>query len=98
MRLLVAAAVAIGLAAPQPDRARVLADMRQALGGEHAIAGVQAFSVSGSGPRTPAGHPPGASVAWTAVLPDRVVRVRRLWTPWGNHVETDGFRGDTRIY
>jgi len=76
----------------------VLADMRQALGGDAAITAVQAFSVSGSESHNFDGNLSSLSIEWTAVLPDRFVRVRRLSMPIGaDEVTTDGFRGDSRI-
>src|SRR5262245_26725434 len=97
MRALVAAILALGIPVFQPDAARVLADMRQALGGDAAIAAVQAFSVSGSEATNLDGHVASAGVEWIALLPDSFVRVRRISTPWGNNVDVLGFRGDARI-
>lgn len=101
MRLLATvSAVLIGatLAAQQaPDAGRVLADMRQALGGDAAIAAVQAFSATGSESRNVNGHTGTADVEWVCQLPDRFVRVRRLMSPAGETIETDGFNGDAHI-
>jgi len=97
MRSLVAAAIVLGIPATQPDAARVLADMRQALGGDAALAAVQAFAVSGSESHNIEGHLSSASIEWTAALPDSFVRVRRLVTPVGSDVMASGFRGDARI-
>lgn len=89
---------ALTQAQPAPDAARVLVDMRQALGGDAAIAGVQAFSAAGSESRNLNGHTSGADVEWICQLPDRFIRVRRLPTLRGETVETDGFNGDARIH
>src|SRR5262245_33142710 len=97
MTVLIAVAVALGMPALQPDAARVLADMRQALGGDAALAAVNAFSVSGSESRHVAGDM-GADIEWMALLPDSFVRVRRPSSQWVNAVETDGFRGDALIH
>jgi len=97
MRLLVAAAIALGIPATQPDAARVLADMRQALGGDAAIAAVQAFSVSGTESHNFGGRVTSARIEWTAVLPDSFVRVSRTSTPRHSDVTASGFRGDARI-
>jgi hypothetical protein len=81
-----------------PDAARVLADMRQALGGDAAIAAVRTFSVSGTESRSFRGHSSTVSVEFHAELPDKFVRVRRIATPFsGDNVETDGFNGDARV-
>jgi len=69
--------------AVQPDAARVLADMRQALGGDTALAAVQAFSATGSQTTNLEGHTAGADIEWICALPDRFIRTRRLGTPYG---------------
>ena len=97
MRAVIAAALALGLGALQPDAARVLADMRQALGGDAAIAAVQAFSVSGTESHNFGGHVSSASLEVMVVLPDSFLRVRRMSTPLGNDMMASGFRGDARI-
>lgn len=97
MRAAIAAALALGLGAVQPDAARVLADMRQAIGGDAAIAAIQAFSVSGTESHNFGGHVSSASLEWMVVLPDNVVRVRRMSMPFGSDMMASGFRGDARI-
>jgi len=96
-RSFVAAAIALGIPAMQPDAARVLADMRQALGGDAAIAAVQAFSVSGTESHNFGGRGSSEDLEWTVALPDSVVRVRRMSTPPSGDVMISGFRGDARI-
>jgi len=84
-------------AQPAPDAAKILADMRQAVGGDAAIGAVQTFSAKGSQTREIAGHSFGADVEWACALPDRFVRIVRVPSPWGSNVEADGFSGDVRI-
>jgi hypothetical protein len=89
---------AIASHAQTPDAARVLADMRQALGGDAAIAAVQAFSVDGMETRTIADHSASSNVEFTCVMPDRCVKVRRVPDPFGGEtIETYGFNGDVHI-
>src|SRR5262245_43687473 len=97
MRAAIAAVLAVGLGAVQPDAARVLADMRQAIGGDAAIAAIQAFSVNGTESHNFGGHVSSASLEWMVVLPDSFLRVRRMSTPVGNDMMANGFRGDARI-
>jgi hypothetical protein len=94
-RALVAVTLALGIPVLQPDAARVLADMRQALGGDAAIAAVTAFSISG---HDSSDGGAGADVEWFALLPDNFVHVRRVSSQWFHAVETDGFRGDALIH
>ena len=83
---------------PAPDATRVLADMRQALGGDAALNAVQAFSVDGVETRTMADHTASANVEFACALPDRCIKVRRIATPFGGDtVETYGFNGDAHI-
>ena len=77
MRVVVAVLVALGMPALQPDPARVIADMRQALGGDAALAAVRSFSVEVSESLKLDGVSVNLSTEWSAVLPDSVVRVRR---------------------
>jgi hypothetical protein len=79
------------------DAARVLADMRQALGGDSALSAVQAFSVDGTETRTIADHAASADVEFSCALPDRCVKLRRIVDPFGATLETHGFNGDARI-
>jgi len=100
--LIVACVVStVGIAAaqqPAPDAARVLADMRQALGGDAALNAVQAFSVDGVETRTMADHTASADVEFVCALPDRCIKVRRIATPFGGDtVETYGFNGDAHV-
>ena len=97
MRSAIVAAVALGATAFQPDAQSVLAGMRQALGGEAAIAAVQQFSVSGSESIHIDGRTTDASIEWMCALPDKYVRVRRVVTPFSRWVHTYGFNGDVRI-
>jgi hypothetical protein len=85
------------LLVPQPDAARVLADVRQALGGDAAIAAVQAFSVTGTQATNLDGRTAGADIEWICALPDRFIRTRRIGTPFGTDVDTVGFSADARI-
>jgi hypothetical protein len=88
-----------GVAAAQsPDAARMLAEMRQALGGDAALNAVQAFSVDGVETRRMADHTASADVEFACALPDRCIKVRRIATPFGGDtVETYGFNGDAHI-
>jgi hypothetical protein len=97
MRSALTVTIALAVTALQPDPARVLADMRQALGGDAAIAAVQAFSVTGVETRSFDGHTSSADVEFACVLPDRYIKVRRIAMPFGDTVETHGFNGDTHI-
>ena len=100
-RVLLAAVLTTSLAAsqPAPDSARVLADVRQALGGDAAIAAVRSFSVSGTESRNLGGHSATAGVELYAELPDKFVQVRRITTPFsGDNVDTAGFNGDARVW
>jgi len=92
-------ATTAGVAAAQaPDAARVLADMRQALGGDAALSAVQAFSVDGMETRTIADHTASAGVEFVCALPDRCVKIRRIAAPFGaDTVETYGFNGDAQV-
>jgi hypothetical protein len=97
MRSAIAAAVVLGVTAFQPDAQSVLADMRQAIGGEAAIAAVQGFSVNGTESTNFDGRTADARVEWMCALPDKYVRVRRVATPFSQSVHTQGFNGDARI-
>jgi len=84
---------------PAPDASRVLADMRQALGGDAAIAALHTFSVSGSEQRSMPGGPTfGVGIEWFCELPDRFIRVRRSSTPWGDDINEDGFNAGQWIH
>jgi hypothetical protein len=100
VRVLLAATLTAHVSASQPptDAARVLADVRQALGGDAAIAAVRSFSVSGMEDRSFGGRSATASIELVAELPDKFVMVRRVPTPFsGDNVETHGFNGDARV-
>jgi hypothetical protein len=97
MRFALGVTIALAVTALQTDPARVLADMRQALGGDAAMAAVQAFSVTGVETRSFDGHTSSADVEFACVLPDRYIKVRRIAMPIGDTVETHGFNGDTQI-
>lgn len=86
-------------AQPAPDATRVLADMRQALGGDAALAGIQAFSATGTETRTVGGRSFSKDVEVLCALPDRFVRVRRSSGPFNDLItEADGFSGDALIH
>jgi hypothetical protein len=98
-RVLLVAALTIAASQPAPDAARVLADMRAALGGDAAIAAVRSFSVTGTESRNLGGHSATAGVELYSELPDKFVRVRRIATPFGgDNVDTAGFNGDARVW
>lgn len=90
--------IALAVTALQTDPARVLADMRQALGDDAAIAAVRAFSVTGVETWTFDGNAQRAYVEFACVLPDRYVKVREIASPFEKNVETDGFNGNTPIH
>src|SRR5262245_10997126 len=81
----------------QADDARVLADMRQALGGDAAIAALQAFSVSGSETHSAGGHSASSDIQILCALPDRFLHVRQWSSPIGTTREEYGFNGSERI-
>src|SRR3954464_11368702 len=96
--LTLAVLLTTGIVAQPTDVSRVLADVRQALGGEAALAAVRAFGVDGMETRHMGDHSSSADVEFVCALPDRCIRVRRISTPFGGDVvETDGFNGDARI-
>jgi len=97
MKTAMSALAALAFSMSQPDAARVLAEMRQAIGGDSAIAAVLAFSVRGSESRNFDGRTGGGDIEWICALPDRFLRVRRVGSPFGISVEADGFNGDARI-
>lgn len=82
--------------AGQLDATTVLADMRQALGGE-AIAAVRAFSVKTTEERFIFDRSLSTRVEWMCVLPDRFIQVRRLPTLSTPLTQTRGFQGDEVI-
>jgi hypothetical protein len=89
--LLIAALLTRGLDSPRtPDAARVLADMRQALGGK-AIDAVETFSVEGSVHRPFRQLTLTSDIEWLCVLPDRFIQVRRVRSQYS---DTSGFNGD----
>jgi hypothetical protein len=99
--VLVAVAVVVEAAAMSsqaPDAARVLADMRQALGGDAALNGVKTFSVDGSESRNIGGSRRiESNIEMLCALPDRFIYAR---TQTGIPFEitiTDGFAGDDPI-
>jgi hypothetical protein len=95
---LLVAAVVTGLtaAAQSADATRVLADMRQALGGE-ATAAVRAFSVETTEERFVLGRSMASNIEWVCVLPDRFIQVRRFQGRSGEMTRTTGFSGDHPI-
>ena len=99
--VLLAMVVFAGRSTPaQPgDATRVLAEMRQALGGDAAIAAIRTFSVDGSESRSLGGQASTAGVAFYAELPGKFVKVRRVATPFAtDHVHASGFNGDARVW
>jgi hypothetical protein len=76
MRSMITVLVLIGvLQSPSTDAARVLADMRQALGGDAAIAAINAFSATGSESRNLNGHVTNADVEWRPTV--SMIRIGR---------------------
>jgi hypothetical protein len=95
--LFIAALFTRGIVALQPPEATaVLAEMRQALGGE-AIAAVRAFSVETTEERFVLGRSMTTRVDWTCELPDRFIQVRRWQGRSGEMTRTTGFSGDHLI-
>ena len=79
------------------DATRVLADMREALGGD-AIIGVRAFSVETAEQLYVVDRALNTDVEWVSVLPDRFIQVRRLKNQLVDLTMTMGFTGDEPIY
>jgi hypothetical protein len=82
---------------PASAASQVLADMRQALGGDAAIAAVRSFSVDGSESHSIGGHTAGGGVEFISVLPDRFLHLTRVDSPFGTSVNEYGFNGNERI-
>ena len=103
LRAIVIVALGLLMAAAQaevqaPDAARVLAGMRQALGGEAALTAVRAFSVDGMETRALADHSFTNGVEFACILPDRCIKVQRIANPFGgDSLETHGFNGDAQV-
>jgi hypothetical protein len=100
MRLFAAGCVlitSVATAQSASDASRVLGEMRQALGGDAAIAAVKSFSVEGSESHSVGGHNAGGGVEFLCVLPDRFLHVTRLDSPFGTTVNELGFNGNERI-
>ena len=96
--IVVAAAVLTLAAAPQgPDAARILAEMRQAIGGDAAIAAVQGFSVTGTESHSVSGRTASSDVEFLCALPDRFLHIRRWADPIGSTTDEQGFNGNDRI-
>src|SRR5262249_39173579 len=81
----------------QPDAARVLAEMRQAIGGDSAIAAVLALSVRGAASRHFDRRTGGGGNRGGCALPRRFLPVKRGGAPFARTVGGDGFNGDARI-
>ena len=101
-RLIVACVVStVGIAAaqqPAPDAARVLADMRQALGGEAALNAVQTFSVGGSLRANMGERLVDWDIELLCELPDKCIRERtQTGIPGGGFTMTDGYSGSDPI-
>jgi hypothetical protein len=93
-RVLLVATLTTQIPAPHPpDAARVLADMRQALGGD-ALKSVETFSVKGSEERFFGEFRTNAQLEWVGILPDRFIEERRLA---GSTTITTGFNGDAVV-
>ena len=93
-RVLLAAVLTTPLAASQPsDAARVLAEMRSALGGQ-AIDAIKGFSVTGDEERTLGDRKTRTRLEWVCVLPDRFIYVREEKTSFIRTVDTTGFNGN----
>jgi len=88
----------LSTSAQSGDATRVLAEMRQALGGDAAIAAIRTFSVDGSESSNFGNGSSTAGVAFYAELPDKFVKVRRTSAPFvGDYVHASGFNGDARV-
>ena len=97
MKTAICVAGGVALMVLQPDAARVLADMRQALGGDAAIAALKSFSVSGSESHSLGGFTSSSDIEFLCALPDRFLHVRRWSSSIGGGTEEWGFNGDARI-
>ena len=98
-RFVVAVGVVLAIASdPQaPDAARVLAEMRQALGGAEALANVKGFSLNGSLTRNLGERSIQSDVELICQLPDKCLRVtRQLGGPISPTI-ADGYNGDDPI-
>jgi hypothetical protein len=98
------AAVAAGLllivqaVQPPPDAARVLADMRQALGGDAALNAVQTFSVDGSLRANMGERLVDWDIELLCELPDKCIRARtQTGIPAAGITMTDGYNGTDLI-
>ena len=101
-RLIVACVVStVGIAAaqqPAPDAARVLADMRQALGGEAALNAVQTFSVGGSLRANMGERLVDWDIELLCELPDKCIRERTQTGILSAGITmTDGYSGSDPI-
>lgn len=96
------AAVLLAGAAQAPDAARaldgarVLAQMRQAIGGD-ALDSVQGFSVKGSESRNLGFARATQDGEWIYVRPDRFIHVRTSTSPFGRITDTTGFNGNALV-
>jgi hypothetical protein len=95
-RVLLVAALTTPLAAyqPAPDASQVLADMRQALGGD-ALKTIETFSVKGSEDRLIGRSTLNAKVEWAGILPDRFIEERSV--PQGSVIISMGFNADAPV-
>jgi hypothetical protein len=93
-RVLLVAALTTPLAAPQPapDASQVLADMRQALGGD-VLKTIETFSVTGSQGRGVGRITMNVTVEWAGILPDRFIEERHH----PSSTITSGFNGDALV-
>lgn len=90
------AVVLLAGAAQAPDAARVLAEMRQAIGGE-ALDSVQGFSVKGSESRNLGFARATADGEWIYVRPDRFIHVSTNTSAFGRITDTTGFNGNALV-
>jgi hypothetical protein len=93
-RVLLVAALTTPLAPsqPAPEASQVLADMRQALGGD-ALNTIETFSVKGREERLGGRFTMSANVEWAGILPDRFIEERHH----PSSTITSGFNGDALV-
>jgi len=97
-------ASAARVASQSGDAAKILADARQALGGDSALTAVQTVTVIGSLARTVGNHTSDSSLEIAWELPDKFVRTQRLTEGGGGPLPSwtittrDGFSGDAPIH
>src|SRR5262245_49509876 len=101
MKLIAAGALVVVTVSGQgqipPDAARVLADMRQALGGDVVLGTVKAFAVEGSLRRNLGGRTLESSIEMLCSLPESCLRAATQSGGPFSTTATDGFTGDDVI-